>query len=41
MPSARNARTPPTPSTIGATVVATGSDGDFTLLTLDQDTVIV
>ncbi|MGD8409506.1 MAG: serine protease [Desulfobacterales bacterium] len=28
--------TPPPASTIGATVVATGSEGDFTLLTLDQ-----
>jgi len=28
--------TPPPASTIGVTVVATGSDGDFTLLTLDE-----
>jgi hypothetical protein len=31
-----NGGTPPSPSTIGATVVATGSAGDFTLLTLDE-----
>jgi hypothetical protein len=31
-----NSDTPPSASTIGATVVATGNAGDFTLLTLDE-----
>jgi hypothetical protein len=31
-----NGNPPPPPSTIGATVMATGSTGDFTLFTLDQ-----